>query len=719
MPIYGVVLNDEAWTVYDSLGVSSSGVLWETNPESLSTGIRAHYDRGFYSLSSPYPAARINVHRTNLKTGVTDLVHSVGAYAGSDNYVALSLTSTPDGSDVLFAWATDADSWLLHLSRSTDYGETWSSVSKPTFTDIDEPGYWEMWRIAYNPEWLFRGYIFDSGQIYKSTDYGATWSANINVPPNYCASRLPSTFLNYDTILLESPQNETYFPGGVSSIYALNLVTNAITEYLLADNEADYLGDNARHRSFGSICRMDSQPPTETESHGTRDDPAILSTETGLITNTDASTFVALTKTEWQDIQDCYGFPVPQALGGTSANSYLCFNRNGTVGVVMPKIPGISSVDFWFNTGDEKLYGVEVPAAGDYASAVPATWALNDINGEVTTDQVWATPTGGTTTIYNTATFDRGFYTLTKSPDGGGSIFQLYRTDVFAAPYSELLQEIAYVSAYTIRSVICSSDGQEILVRFGSTTGDYRTTKTIRSFDYGETFSESDETGVLGLLFDWHRYSGSTETVFAWDTFGDADDLVRSENFGATNSDLPLANEPLNRMPSSPTFYYGNKAIQTSQVDNFPDDDIVWAIANLSTGVVTGTTPVAMIAGSAITPLSFAWKSFGCCNLPPTTGGYATTANPPVVVTANEIIYYNSRTGIFDGTTQPIKDCYGFPIDKTYGFCRGASTLVFNESGTIGLAPNIDGDFLIYLAPDYSQFFTSFVLSDETNLRPE
>jgi hypothetical protein len=166
-------------------------------------------------------------------------------------------------------------------------------------------------------------------------------------------------------------------------------------------------------------------------------------------------------------------------------------------------------------------------------------------------------------------------------------------------------------------------------------------------------------------------------------------------------------------MPSSPTFYYGEQAIQTSVISKVGDDDLVWSIANLSTGAVYGQT-VATGAASASTPLVFAWKSFGCCNLP-----QQQYLNPPVVVTANEIIYYNSRTGVFDGTTQPIKDCYGFPIDKTYGFCRGASTLVFNESGTIGLAPNIDGDFLIYLAPDYSQFFTSFVLSVETNLRPE
>lgn len=719
MPVYGVVLSSVDWTVYDSSGVSSSGVLWETNPDSIDTGAQAYYDRGFYTLSYPYPVNRINVHRTNLKTGVTDLVYSIGNYAGSDTYVALSLTATPDGLDVLFIWTTDADSWLMHLSRSTDGGDTWSDVSRPTFTDIESSGYWEMWRIAHNPDWLFKWYVIDKDQIYKSTDYGLTWSANINIPPNYCASRPVSVFLNYDTILLESPQNETYFPGGVSSIYALNLVTNAITEYLIADDEGDYLGDNARHRSFGSICRMDSQPPAETESHGPRDDPPILSTEQGLIANTEASTFVALTKTEWQDIHDCYGFPVQQALGGTSANSYLCFNRNGTVGVIMPKIPGISWIDFWFNTGDEKLYGVEVPAAGDYASAVPATWALNDINGEVTTDQVWATPTGGTTTIYNTATFDRGFYTLTQYPDGGGSIFQLYRTDVFAAPYSELLHEIAYVSAYTIRSVICSSDGQEILVRFGSTTGDYRTTKTLRSFDYGETFSETNEVSVFGKLLNWNRYDGSSETVFAFDPSSDGDTIVRSEDFGATIMELPIANEPLYLMPSSPTFYYGQKAIQTSRVQSGFDDDVVWSLVTLASGNVVATDQIDMADGNGDTPIRFSWLSFGCCNLPPTTGGYATTANPPVVVTANEIIYYNSRTGVFDGTTQPIKDCYGFPIDKTYGFCRGASTLVFNESGTIGLAPNIDGDFLIYLAPDYSQFFTSFVQSVETNLRPE
>lgn len=720
MPVYGVVVNSANWTVYDSSGVSSSGVLWETNPDSLYTGKRAYYDRGFYTLSSPVPVTRINVHRTNLKTGVTDLVHSIGNYAGADTYVALSLTATPDGLDVLFIWTTAADSWLMHLSRSTDGGATWADVSRPTFTDINGSGYWEMWRIAHNPDWLFRGYVFDNDQIYKSTDYGLTWSANINVPPNYCASRLPSVFLNYDTILLESPQNETYFPGGVSSIYALNLVTNAITEYLIADDEGDYLGDNARHRSFGSICRMDSQPPAETESHGPRDDPPIISTEQGLITNTEASTFVALTKTEWQDIQDCYGFPVQQSLGGTSANSYLCFNRNGTVGVVMPKIPGVSAVSFWFNTSDERLYGVEVPAAGDYASAVPALWALNDINGEITAGQVWETPTGGTTTIYNTATFDRGFYTLTKSPDGGSSIFQLYRTDVFAAPYSELLYEIAYVYGYTISSVICSSDGQEILIRFGKTVPPAnRTTKTIRSFDYGETFSSSDETEVSGDLFDWHRYTGASDTVFAWDSFGDADDLVKSSNFGTDRSDLPLTNEPLERMPSSPTFYYGEKTIQTSVVTGGIDDDIVWSIANLSTGAVSGTTPVTMDAGSASTPLVFSWKSFGCCNLPPATGGYAVIANPPVVVTADETIYYNSRAGVFDGTTQPIKDCYGATLNKDFGFCRGQSTLVFNETGSIGLAPNIDGDFLIYLAPTYSQFFTSFVQSVETNLRPE
>lgn len=715
MPIYGVVLNDEAWTVYDSLGVSSSGVLWETNPESLSTGIRAHYDRGFYSLSSPYPAARINVHRTNLKTGVTDLVHSVGAYAGSDNYVALSLTSTPDGSDVLFAWATDADSWLLHLSRSTDYGETWSSVSKPTFTDIDEPGYWEMWRIAYNPEWLFRGYIFDSGQIYKSTDYGATWSANINVPPNYCASRLPSTFLNYDTILLESPQNETYFPGGVSSIYALNLVTNAITEYLLADNEADYLGDNARHRSFGSICRMDSQPPTETESHGTRDDPAILSTETGLITNTDASTFVALTKTEWQDIHDCYGFPVPQVLGGTNANSYLCFNRNGTVGVVMPKIPGVSSVDFWFNTGDEKLYGVEVPAAGNYEYDVPALWALNDINREVVAGQLWDTPDNYNypPKIFNTANFDRGFYTLSREGVLNSSyIFRLRKTDVFAAPYTEIIYEIAY-DAYSSFSLICSKDGQEILISFYTTGyGGSAPSITYRSFDGGETFSTIDK-GVTGA----HRYTASSDALF-WMYSGDSDYLTRSLDFAETSDGFYVPGYLYAQMPIKPTFYYGNKTIQMSLVPGLWSS-IIWSTLNFSSGAVISTTPMLMDSGNASVPLKTSWLSFGCCYLPPNAGGYAQTVNSPVLVSANETIYYNSRDSVIYGTTQPIKDCYGFQIDKTYGLCRGASTIVFNESGTIGLAPNIDGDFLIYLAPDYSQFFTSFVKSVETNLRPE
>ncbi len=196
--------------------------------------------------------------------------------------------------------------------------------------------------------------------------------------------------------------------------------------------------------------------------------------------------------------------------------------------------------------------------------------------------------------------------------------------------------------------------------------------------------------------------------------------MIRSNDLGYTYTGVFLAGEIVEQLPASPIFYYGQKTIQASLVPWGVYDYIVWSIINLETGAVIGTSPVELNSGAALPPKAFAWKSFGCCFLPKDNGIYAAiAANPPVVVTANEIIYYNSRIGVFDGTAQPVKDCYGFPIDKTYGFCQGASTLVFNESGTIGLAPNIDGDFLIYLAPDYSQFFTSFVLSVETNLRPE
>jgi hypothetical protein len=383
MPVYGVQVpvslgvppygTTGEWKVYGSLGLETSGFLWETEPIPLSFAGHAAFDRGFYSVTYEQSGrGRINVHKTNLKTGITDLVHYVGTYGGADQLYVASITCNPDGNDIWLIWTTSADGWLMHLERSSNYGATWSSVSRPTFDGLDDAFWVPMWRIAKYPTWLFRGDAIDANQIYRSFDDGLTWQPNINIPPGtYCSGLLPKTFLNYETILLRAPQSETYFPGEASRIYTLNLETGVITDYLIADNEVAYLNlDNARPRSFGTILRMDSQPPAMTETHGPRDDPPIISTELGLITNTEASTFVALTQSEWQNIKDCYGFPVPQVLGGTSANSYLCFNRNGTVGVVMPKIPGVSSVDFWFNTGDEKLYGVEVPAAGNYGSGV-------------------------------------------------------------------------------------------------------------------------------------------------------------------------------------------------------------------------------------------------------------------------------------------------------------------------------------------------------------
>jgi len=726
MPVYGVQVpvnlgvppygTTGEWKVYGSLGLVSSGFLWETEPIPLSFAGHAAFDRGFYSVTDELSGrGRINVHKTNLKTGITDLVHYVGTYGGADELYVVSITCNPDGNDIWLIWTTSADGWLMHLEKSSNYGATWSSVSRPTFDGLDDALDVPMWRIAKYPTWLFRGDANDADQIYRSFDDGLTWQPNINIPPGtYCSGILPRGFLNYETLLLRAPQNETYFPGEASRIYTLNLETGVITDYLLADNEVAYLNlDNARPRSFGTILRMDSQPPAETESHGPRDDPPIISTELGLITNTEASTFVALTRSEWQNIKDCYGFPVPQILGGTSATSYLCFNRNGTVGVVMPKIPGVSSVDFWFNTGDEKLYGVEVPVAGDYASAVPATWALNDVNGEIVSGQVWETPTGDTTKLYNTSHFERGFYTLTREKYGLGYIYRLWKTDVFAAPYSQMIYEIDY-EFYSSYSLICSKDGQEILISFTTVGGGLSApSRTLRSFNGGETFAE-----LTGSRAGWHRYTGDN-TLFSM-YYSDSDYMIRSNDFGYTYTGVLLAGEIVEQLPASPIFYYGQKTIQASLVPGGFYDDIVWSIINLETGTFIGTSPVTMDSGSALPPKTFAWKSFGCCFLPKNNGIYAAiAANPPVVVTANEIIYYNSRIGVFDGTTQPIKDCYGFPVDKTYGFCRGSSTLVFNESGTIGLAPNIDGDFLIYLAPDYSQFFTSFVLSVETNLRPE
>jgi hypothetical protein len=728
MPVYGVQVpvslgvppygTTGEWKVYGSLGLETSGFLWETEPIPLSFAGHAAFDRGFYSVTYEQSGrGRINVHKTNLKTGITDLVHYVGTYGGADQLYVASITCNPDGNDIWLIWTTSADGWLMHLERSSNYGATWSSVSRPTFDGLDDPFWVPMWRIAKYPTWLFRGDAIDANQIYRSFDDGLTWQPNINIPPGtYCSGLLPKTFLNYETILLRAPQSETYFPGEASRIYTLNLETGVITDYLIADNEVAYLNlDNARPRSFGTILRMDSQPPAMTESHGPRDDPPIISTELGLITNTEASTFVALTQSEWQNIKDCYGFPVPQVLGGTSANSYLCFNRNGTVGVVMPKIPGVSSVDFWFNTGDEKLYGVEVPAAGNYEYDVPALWALNDINREVVAGQLWDTPDNYNypPKIFNTANFDRGFYTLSREGVLNSSyIYRLRKTDVFAAPYTEIIYEITY-AAYSSFSLICSKDGQEILISFYTTGGGGAAPSiTYRSFDGGETFSIVAK-GVTGA----HRYTASSDALF-WLHEGDSDYFVRSLDFAETSSGIYVPGNLYEQHPIKPTFYYGNKTIQMSLVPGLWSS-IIWSTLNFSSGVVVSTTPMLMDSGNASVPLKTSWLSFGCCYLPPSAGGYAQTVNSPVLVSANETIYYNSRDSVIYGTTQPIKDCYGFQIDKTYGLCRGASTIVFNESGTIGLAPNIDGDFLIYLAPDYSQFFTSFVLSAETNLRPE
>jgi hypothetical protein len=719
MAVYGVTYPNypdyDQWEVHDESGGTVTGSL--SIPVGQTVQFSAPFDRGFFCVAKTSAKDYWSVYKTDLISGSSSIVHEIGEIGESDTYDVFSLTVSPSGEDVLIAYTSSTvGGYPLYLARSTDYGDSWSTATKPTFTNLNHVNYITLFRVASNPNVLYHSDGYDDlYPIYRSYDNGATWSANINTPPGSttCAARMPSVFLNYDKIILVS---YTYSPA-LEYVYTLDLPTGVIHTYLISDDGAFYAVDNNRHNTFGSYCRLDSQPPAETTSHGSFQDPPIFITEAEVIFHSEASPLIDTVKTQWQDVRSCFTYPAQKINGKTKTNSYIALNRNGFIGIISPRPSGNPYIDFFFDTGDEKLYGVSHPAAGLYPVGTPATWAVNDINGLVSTGELWEElPIGyNPTVIYNVAPFDRGFYTLSKDdlPFPDGYIYRLRKTLVLEDhPVTTVVYEIADAS-YSNVTLICSKDGAEVLISCAKAAPN---SKTFRSYNYGEDFYEFSGLNVTGC----YRFNGLhwPQDLFAT-LGGDEEPLATSSDFAGTWNNIPIpASRDQNLMPSSPMFVYTPVIIQQSWISG-PIKTISWMKVRLVSRDISSVTDNTGIplSGNAVPDL-FAIRSFGCVLFPPN-HTYAAIANPPILTSQYETVFYNDRAGILESADQGVKDCYGFAMDKVYGCCRGSSTVTFNEDGSIGLAPPIVGDFLIHLSPTYSQFFTAFIETVETSLKPE
>lgn len=726
MAIYGVTYPNypdyDQWEVHDEFGGSTSGNL------SILVGQSVYYsapfDRGFFCVARTSAKDHWSVYKTNLISGASSVVHEIGAIGGANTYDVFSLTVSPSGDDILVAYTSSTvGGYPLYLARSTDYGDTWSTATKPTFTNLDHVNYITLFRLASNPNVLYHSDGYDHlYPIYRSYDNGSTWSSNINIPPasTFCAARMPSVFLNYDTIILVS---YIYSPA-LEYVYTLNLPTGVIESYLISDDGVFYAYDNNRHNVFGSYCRLNSQPPAETLSHGAFQDPPIFITESEVIFHSEAYPLIDTVKTQWQDVRACFEYPVQKVNGKTKTNSYIALNRNGVLGIISPRPSGNPYVDFFFNTGDEKLFGVKMPSTGSYPYGIPATWQLNDVNGLVSSGNLWAAigEFDDPTILYGTAPFDNGFYSLSLDyrTFPAPKVFVISKTLVFAdPPETAVVHEFPY-ALYSIRRISCSKNGNEVMV-FCSGAAGAAPRLLLRSFDGGTSFTEFPDAistePASTMIYKSHRLDCGTnwpsDLIGLWS--GDSSHNKVSTDFGATWLTLPQFGDLYNQLPSDPLFIYNQKIIHVFEEVGPIDPEMRWSVTDLITRASLYYENSGAYTVSDMTPaLINEYKSFGCAILFPNSG-----TNPPVIATSNEIIYYNNKGSVLYGEDQPIRDCYGFALDKSYGTCHGASTVIFNEDGTIGLGPPIVGDFLIHLATTYSQFFTSFIETVETSLKPE